>query len=110
MCCEHAANVCASVLGRPSLFIVEGLGGMGGKRIAQPSWNEQGKQPTAKRQSRAGAADAPEKSRSTLAPITISFTMRCDTKELAAGQEALEAALRRSVAEFGERDFRLGRV
>ena len=110
LCCEHAANLCACVLGRPGLFIVESLGGMSGKRSAQYSGNAQGKQPTAKRQSRADAADVLEKSRATLAPVTISFTMRCDARELAARQEALEAALRRVVAEFGGREFRMGRT
>jgi len=44
------------------------------------------------------------------APVTTTFSMWCDAVPLPGGQEALEAALRRSVAEFGERDFRLGRV
>jgi len=89
-------------------------GGMGGKRRAQPSGGAQGKLPSAKRHTPASAAEvhttASEESRSVLAPVTITFSMRCDPSALCERQEALEAALRRVVAEFGGREFRLGRT
>jgi len=87
---------------------------MGGKRRAQPSGGAQGKQPSAKRPAPVSAAEAhttaAEESRSILAPVTITFSMRCDPSALSEGQNALEAALRRVVAEFGGQEFRLGRT
>jgi len=44
------------------------------------------------------------------APASTNFSMWCDAVPLPGGQEALEDARRRSVAQFGARDFRLGRV
>jgi hypothetical protein len=87
---------------------------MGGKRGAQPSENAQGKQSSVQRQTPASAAaariTASEESRSALAPVTITFSMRCDPSALSEEKAALEAALRRVVAEFGGRDFRLGQT
>jgi len=87
---------------------------MGGKRGAQPSGSADRTQPSAKRQTPASAAEAhttaAEESRSILAPVTITFSMRCDPSALSERQEALEAALRRVVAEFGGREFRLGQT
>mmetsp|Transcript_43180 Transcript_43180/g.98261 ORF Transcript_43180/g.98261 Transcript_43180/m.98261 type:complete len:141 (-) Transcript_43180:396-818(-) len=87
---------------------------LGGKRGAEPSGSAHGKPPSAKRPAPASAAtaqtNAPEESLSILAPVTISFSMRCDTTALSQAKEALEAALRRVVAEFGGREFRLGRT
>ena len=87
---------------------------MGGKRRAQLSGGAQGKLPAAKRQTPANMAEAhttaAEESRSALAPVTITFSMRCDPSALSEEQEALEAALRRVVAEFGGREFRLGKT
>ena len=87
---------------------------MDGKRRAQPSGGAQGQLPAAKRQTPASMAEAhttaAEESRSILAPVTITFSMRCDPSALSEEQEALEAALRRVVAEFGGREFRLGKT
>jgi len=87
---------------------------MGGKRGAPPSENAQGKQSSAKRQTPASAAaactTASEESWSVLAPVTITFSMRCDPSALSEEQAALEAALRKVVAEFGGREFRLGQT
>jgi len=82
----------------PKLF-----GGMAGKRAAQPSEYAQDQQRSAKRQTPPSAAE-------TLVPVTITFSMRCDATALPGGQEALEASLKGVVAEFGGRDFRLGRT
>jgi hypothetical protein len=83
-----------------------------GKRSAQPSGDAQGNQPPAKRQSRTRAAEAhssaTEDSRWILPPLTISFSMRFDARVYSG--EALEAALRRVVAEIGGQDFRMGRT
>jgi hypothetical protein len=53
---------------------------------------------------------AAEESWSILAPVSITFSMRCDPSALSERQEALESALRKVVAEFGGREFRLGRT
>jgi len=87
---------------------------MDGKRRAQPSGGAQGQLPAAKRQTPASMAEAhttaAEESRSILAPVTITFSMRCDPSALSEGQEALEAALRKVMAELGGREFRLERT
>ena len=79
---------------------------MGGKRREENWGGAQGMQPSAKR-TRAGAAEA------NLVPVTVVFSMRCDEGALSGGggwEAALEAALKRVVAEFGGKDFMLGRT
>ena len=87
---------------------------MGGKRRSQPSGSAQGKQPSAKRQTLASAEEAHSNFPSFLSllpHVQMTFSMRCDARALAGGQgAALEAALRRVVAEFGGQEFRLGRT
>ena len=46
-----------------------------------------------------------------LAPVTITFSMRCDPRALwGGGKEVIEAALQRVVTEFGAKEFKLGRT
>ena len=79
---------------------------MSGKSREEPAEGAHGKQPSAKRPTPESAAE----SLSTLAPVTITFSMRCDTRALSDRKEALEAVLRRVVAEFGGKEFRMGRT
>ena len=58
----------------------------------------------------AAASRGLEESRSTLDPVTLSFSMKCDATALAGRREALEAALRKVATEFDGLDFRLGRT
>ena len=46
-------------------------------------------------------------SMSTLSPVTMYLSMRCDPSTLAGRKAALEAALSKAVTEFGARDFRV---
>ena len=100
---------------------------MGGKRRAQPTGDAQGKAAqggaSRKRQTRgpsvdgtaAGSAGAgfsgQEDSGSTLSPVTMCFSMRCDPSALAGRKAelgaAVEAALRKVAAEFGGRECRV---
>ena len=111
----HASSRCcrSGLFNEGSLSTAE-FGGMGGKRREQPSGNAHGQQPAPKRQTRANAAEADgcadKEPRSSLAPVTISFSMRCATRAISADQGGLEAALRRVVAEFGGQDFSMGRT
>ena len=56
-------------------------------------------------QSAAGSGEAP--SRSILAPVGVTFSMRCSSSDVARGREGLEAALRNVVEEFGGFEFKL---
>ena len=105
---------------------------MGGKRRAQPSENALGKVTACgdgaaaqggasrKRQMRglradgaaAGSAEggSSDQEESILAPVTITFSMRCDPSALIAKKTAFDAALRKVAADFGGREFRVERT